>query len=188
MITMLTPSERAYNYGRMSHDEYAHWYAARIGVEGGDIISAGQKRSLHLIEEAVTALLVIEVVEEVTEGPLERVYEATSEVITPEIATPEEIGDSEDFPTELTYDAMTVKELKALCKDRELPVYGTKAELALRLKRSDEGISESTTETEAPADAAADVESDIPADEAAVTNGETNDNSNSEQELIDETA
>jgi hypothetical protein len=186
---MLTPSEKAYNYGRMSNDEYAHWYAARIGVEGGDIISAGQKRSLHLIEEAVTALLQPVVIEEVIEESPETVYEATSEVITPEIATPEEIGDSEDFPTDLTYDAMTVKELKALCKERGLPVYGTKAELALRLKRNDEGISESPTETEAPAEeAAAEEESDIPAEEAAMTNGETNDDSNSEQELIDEEA
>jgi hypothetical protein len=84
---------------------------------------------------------------------------------------------------------MTLKELQALCKDRGLPVYGTKAEIALRLKRDDEGISESTTETEAPEESAADVESDTPAEEAAVTNGETNDqNNSSEQEPLDETA
>ena len=83
--------------------------------------------------------------EEVADEVTETVYEATSD-----LAAPEDIGDSEDFPTELTYDAMTVKELQALCKDRGLPVYGTKAEIALRLKRDDEGISESTTETEAP--------------------------------------
>jgi hypothetical protein len=132
---------------------------------------------------AVDALLQPVVVEEVIDVIPEEVFEAASE-----LATPEEIGDSEDFPTELTYDAMTVKELKALCKERGLPVYGTKAELALRLKRNDEGISESTTETEAPEESAAEVESDTPAEEAAVTTGETNDqNDSSEQELIDET-
>ena len=180
---MLTPSIRANHYDKLSHDEYAHWYASQVGVTEGDIVSAGKKRSLHLIEEAVDALLQPVVVEEVIDVIPEEVFEAASE-----LATPEEIGDSEDFPTELTYDAMTVKELKALCKERGLPVYGTKAELALRLKRNDEGISESTTETEAPEESAAEVESDTPAEEAAVTTGETNDqNDSSEQELIDET-
>ena len=180
---MLTPSIRAKQYSKLSHAEYASWYGQQIGVTSGDLVAAGEKRSLHLIEEAVKALLEPVIEEEVVEPLPEEVFEATSE-----LATPEDIGDSEDFPTELTYDAMTVKELQALCKDRGLPVYGTKAEIALRLKRDDEGISESTTETEAPEESAAEVESDPPAEEAAVTTGETNDeNSSSEQELIDET-
>jgi len=171
---MPTPSERAYQYGKLSHAEYASWYGQQIGVVSGDLVAAGEKRTLGLIEKAVEACL---------PAPIEEVVE-----VEEELATPEDIGDTENFPAELTYDAMTAKELKALCKDRGLPVYGTKAELALRLKRDDEGISESPTETEAPADeAAAEEESDTPADEAAVTIGETNDeNSNSEQELIDE--
>ena len=180
---MVTPAQRAKKYGELSYAEYALWYASEIGVTEGDIAAAGKMRSVELIEDAVTALLPTVDEQDVAEEPTEEVYEATSE-----LATPEEIGDSEDFPTDLTYDAMTVKELQALCKDRGLPVYGTKAEIALRLKRDDEGISESTTETEAPAEAAAEVESDTPA-EAAVTNGETNDeNSSSKQESFDETA
>lgn len=180
---MLTPSIRAKQYSKLSHEEYALWYASEVGVTEGDIAGAGKRRSLHLIEEAVNALLEPVIEEEVVDALPEEVFEATSE-----LATPEDIGDSEDFPTELTYDAMTVKELQALCKDRGLPVYGTKAEIALRLKRDDEGISESTTETEAPEESAAEVESDTPAEEAAVTIGETNDQDNSsEQELIDET-
>ena len=166
---MVTPAQRAKKYGELSYEEYALWYASEIGVTEGDIAAAGKMRSVELIEDAVTALLPTVDEQDVAEEPTEEVYEATSE-----LATPEEIGDSEDFPTDLTYDAMTVKELQALCKDRGLPVYGTKAEIALRLKRDDEGISESTTETEAPAEAAAEVESDTPAEEAAVTNGETN--------------
>mgnify|MGYP003140129264 CR=1 FL=1 len=178
---MITPALRAKKYGKLSHEEYALWYASQIGVTEGDIVAAGKKRSLGLIEDAVTALLPTVVEEEVADEVTETVYEATSDLAAPE--------DSEDFPTELTYDAMTVKELQALCKERGLPVYGTKAEIALRLKRDDEGISESTTETEAPEESAADVESDTPAEEAAVTNGETNDqNNSSEQEPLDETA
>jgi hypothetical protein len=173
---MITPALRAKNYAKLSHEEYALWYASQIGVTEGDIIAAGKKRSLGLIEEAVTALLPIVVKEEVADEVTETVYEATSN-----LATPEDIGDSEDFPTELTYDAMTVKELKALCKERGLPAYGTKAELALRLKRDDEGISESTTETEAPEESAAEVESDTPVEETAVTTGETNDQNDSSE-------
>ena len=166
---MLTPSIRAKHYSKLSHAEYASWYGQQIGVTSGDLVAAGEKRSLHLIEEAVKALLEPVIEEEVVEPLPEEVFEATSE-----LATPEDIGDSEDFPTELTYDAMTVKELQALCKDRGLPVYGTKAEIALRLKRD--------------AEAAAEESSDAPAEEAAVTTGETNDeNSSIEQELIDET-
>lgn len=176
---MITPSERGYHYGIKTPDEYAHWYAAKIGVVNGDIIAAGQKRSLHLIEEAIDALLIPLVVEEVSDALPEEVYEATSEV------TPEEIGDSVDFPSDLTYDAMTVKELKAQCTSRGLPTSGTKAEIALRLKRSDEGISESMTDTEAPEESAAEDESDAPADKAAVTKGETNDHSDNKQKSID---
>ena len=168
---MLTPSIRAYNYSIKSHDAYAHWYASQIGVTNGDIIAAGQKRSLHLIEEAIDALLIPLVVEEVSDALPEEVYEATSEV------TPEEIGNSVDFPSDLTYDAMTVKELKAQCTSRGL--------IALRLKRDDEGISESMTDTEAPEESAAENESDAPADEAAVTKGETNDHSDNKQKSID---
>tara|TARA_R110000796_G_scaffold238875_2_gene359379 strand:- start:1378 stop:1929 length:552 start_codon:yes stop_codon:yes gene_type:complete len=182
MIIMLTPSIRAYNYSIKSHDAYAHWYAAQIGVTNGDIIAAGQKRSLHLIEKAVNALLNTVVVEEVSDTLPEEVFKATVE-----LATPEEIGDSKDFPADLTYDAMTVKELKVQCTSRGLPTSGTKAEIALRLKRDDEGISESMTESEAPAETAAEDESDAPADEAAVTKGETNDHSDNKQKSIDET-
>ena len=107
---MVTPAQRAKKYGELSYEEYALWYASEIGVTEGDIAAAGKMRSVELIEDAVTALLPTVDEQDVAEEPTEEVYEATSE-----LATPEEIGDSEDFPTDLTYDAMTVKELQALC-------------------------------------------------------------------------
>ena len=119
----------------------------------------------------------------------EEVAEVSEEVESDsgeESITSEEIPNSQDFPESLSYDAMTVKELKAECKSRGLPIYGTKAELALRLKRDDEGISESTADTETPVDeTAVEDESDIPADNAAMTNGETNENSG-EQKPVNE--
>ena len=50
---MLTPALRAKKYGELSHEEYALWYASQIGVTEGDIVAAGKKRSLGLIEDAV---------------------------------------------------------------------------------------------------------------------------------------
>mgnify|MGYP004451044363 FL=1 len=76
---------------------------------------------------------------------------------------------------------MTLAELREECKQRGLPYSGTKAELALRLRRDDEDIEEETTaESEAPADAAADEQPDAPDDESAVTEVEENASSGQE--------
>ena len=85
----------------------------------------------------------------------------------PEAAAPEE----NPFPESVQeYDSWTLAELKEATKERGLASYGTKAELALRLKQDD--IPSDTNEVEAPAEeAAADTESEAPAD-AAATNGE----------------
>ena len=59
------------------------------------------------------------------------------------------------FPEEIQkYDSLTVVELKAICVERGLPVYGTKAELILRLKQNDipEEESDGPTEVVAPED------------------------------------
>jgi hypothetical protein len=73
---------------------------------------------------------------------------------------------------------MTLVELREECKRRGLPYYGTKAEVALRLKRDDEGIEESTPTPEAPdEESAAEEEVDAPADEAAATEVEMNEDS-----------
>tara|TARA_R110002012_G_scaffold41648_3_gene113840 strand:- start:24653 stop:25243 length:591 start_codon:yes stop_codon:yes gene_type:complete len=187
-----------YHFQRKSPLEYAIWYAEQKDITID--LEVDYSKNKGLIEEQVLGQIPEEVFkatseegiqdekesEESSEVPVgEEVTEVSEEIEavsvgeTPvEVLTSEDIGNSSDFPESLSYDAMTVKELKEECKSRGLPIYGTKADLALRLKRSDEGISESTTETETPADeAAVEEESDIPADEAAMTNGETNENS-----------
>ena len=70
---MLTPALRAKKYGELSHEEYALWYASQIGVTEGDIVAAGKKRSLGLIEDAVAALLPTVVEEEVADKVTETV-------------------------------------------------------------------------------------------------------------------
>jgi hypothetical protein len=97
----------------------------------------------------------------------------------PESAAPEQ----NPFPESVQqYDSWTLAELKEAAKERGLPIYGTKAEIALRLKQDD--IPSDTDEVEAPAEeAAADTESEAPAEEAAATNGEsTNEQPNGDTE------
>ena len=153
---MPTPSECTYKYRRLSNEDFAIWYGNTLGVKPEVSVLAAQHRLRKSIQTAIDALV---------PAPVEEVVEVESV---------EDIPNTEAFPSDLSYDAMTLNELREECKNRGLAVSGTKAQLSLRLKRDDEGISESTTETEAPAEAAAEVESDTPAEEAAVTNGETN--------------
>lgn len=157
---MPTPSECTYKYRRLSNEDFAIWYGNTLGVKPEVSVLAAQHRLRKSIQIAIDALV---------PAPVEEVVE---EVV--EVESVEDIPNTEAFPSDLSYDAMTLNELREECKNRGLAVSGTKAQLSLRLKRDDEGISESTTETEAPAEAAAEVESDTPAEEAAVTNGETN--------------
>jgi len=195
-----------YHFQRKSPLEYAIWFAELQDIEIDLDLDYSKNRGL--IEGQVLSQMPKEVFKPASEegenneeegnedSPIsdgEEIGEVSEEnqntsgaEVAPEGLVSDEISNSEDFPSSLSYDAMSVKELKAECKSRGLPIYGTKAELALRLKRDDEGISESTTETETPADeAAVEEKSDIPADEAAMTNGETNENSG-EQKPVNE--
>ena len=171
---MPTPAECVHKYRRLSNEDFAIWYGNTLGVKPEVSALAAQHRLRKSIQIAIDALI---------PAPVEEVVEEAVEV-----ESVEDIPNTEDFPSDLSYDAMTLIELREECKSRGLAVSGTKAQLSLRLKRNDEGISESTTGTEAPAEeAAAEVESDTPAEEAAVTNGETNAET-TEQGNITETA
>ena len=94
----------------------------------------------------------------------------------------EETGNS-PFSMDINYDSMTVRELQVICRERGLTIRGTKAEVVLRLRRNDEGITETQPtedETEAPSEEAAEEELDAPADEAAVTE-EVNENDSGQE-------
>jgi len=162
---MPTPSECVNKYRRLSNEDFAIWYGHTLGIGSGLSVCLANRRTRKGIQSGIDALVPAPVVE---------------------VESVEDIPNSQDFPSDLSYDAMSLNELREECKNRELPVSGTKAQLSLRLKRDDEGISESLTETEAPEESAAEVESDTPAEEAAVTIGETN-AENIEQESITET-
>ena len=161
---MLTPAQRVYHYRRKSPEDYATWFANAMDLTETDALRAAGLRNRELIEEAVLSASA----KEVFKAESQEIYRTESEET-------ESIPNSEEFPAELTYDSMTLNELREECKSRGLPYYGTKAEVALRLKRDDEGITEPTATTEAPAEAAAEEEPDAPAEEAAVTEVDNHD-------------
>lgn len=152
-------------YRRMGALNYARWVCEVNGVEFSEELMSDLDN--HGIHAMVSDLL----------HPVEEVLvEEINPLVQEEVANP--------FPEEIQkYDSLTVAELKAICVERGLPVYGTKAELILRLKQNDipEEESDGPTEEVAPED-----NSEAPTDEVAASNGEETDeqNSNTEQEPI----
>jgi hypothetical protein len=171
---MPTPRERVFHFRRKTPQGYGEWFAQRMGIEGEILIS---HRSRELIEEAVLSLQSTYKAE-VKIDDIET--NETEETVTP--VTADEIPNTSEFPSDLSYDAMTLAELREECKQRGLPYSGTKAELALRLRRDDEDIEEETTaESEAPdEESAADEQPDTPDEESAVTEVEENASSGQE--------
>ena len=158
-------------YRRFGALNYARWVCQANGVEfSDDMINLMDNHAIHAHVESLLAPPVKEVVDE----PAPMVEE---EVVNP-------------FPADLQeYDSLTVAELRALCKERGLPVYGTKAEIILRLKQNDTGeIPEE--DPESPADEAAlEGDSEAPTEEVAASNGEeTNeqDSGNQQEPIIEE--
>jgi len=152
-------------YRRMGALNYARWVCEANGVEFSEELMSDLDN--HGIHAMVSDLL----------HPVEEVLvEEINPLVQEEVANP--------FPEEIQkYDSLTVAELKAICVERGLPVYGTKAELILRLKQNDIPEEESDGPTD---EVAPDENSEAPTDEVAASNGEETDeqNSNTEQEPI----
>lgn len=150
-------------YRRLGALQYARWVCQANGVTFSEEMMANLDN--HGINAMVANLM----------NPVE---EEVNLLVEEVVANP--------FPEEIQkYDSLTVVELKAICVERGLPVYGTKAELILRLKQNDipEEESDGPTEVVAPED-----NSEAPTDEVAASNGEEiNDkNSSNKQEPVNE--
>ena len=204
--------ERAKRFNRISKEDYLSWMSSRTGVE---IRYVPSRERAHIDAAFEAALAVPEVVEEqpawvdVAEEVLAQAEpepEPEPEMLVDESVNqqepptspgdtiieeeqpdvPEEAPTDSPFGVDIDYDSMTVAELRDVCRDRGLTIRGTKAEVVLRLRRDDEGITEDTQpddETETPAEeAAVEESSDAPAEEAAVTEEVTNNDESSEQE------
>lgn len=205
---MPKPIIRAKRFNRMSKDEYITWLSGYIGVEA-DLVVYKQTTRAQIDEsleklmtepeiekptwvEAVENIEGVELDEEIIQDAMETIDEESvvvSEVEESEMI--EEMPTDSPFSTDIDYNSMTVRELQDVCRERGLTIRGTKADVVLRLRRNDEGITEDTQPeenvTEAPSEEAAEVTLDAPAEEAAVTEEvENNDESSEQTENIDE--
>ncbi len=141
-------------YRRMGALNYARWVCEANGVEFDDKMLELMAR--HEIESFVQ--------DKLDNPPVEITEEEINPLVEEEVVNP--------FPADVQqYDSLKVTELKELCKERNLPVYGTKAELVLRLRQNDEGITTETGETDGLAEATPDVEPEAPTEEVAASNG-----------------
>ena len=151
-------------YRRLGALRYARWVCQATGVTFSEEMMTDLDN--HGIHAMVSNLL----------NP---VAEEINPLVQEEVANP--------FPEDIQmYDSLTVVELKAICVERGLPVYGTKAELILRLKQNDipEEESDGPTEEVAPED-----NSEAPTDEVAASNGEENneqDNNTKQEPVVEE--
>ena len=153
-------------YRRLGVLGYARWVCETNGVEFDEVMVGLMDN--HAIHAHVESLL----------APVPAPANEPAPLVEEEVVNP--------FPADIQeYDSLTVAELRALCKERGLPVYGTKAEIILRLKQNDEGIIPEE-EPESPAEAALDGDSEAPTEEVAASNGEETDeqNSGNEQEPV----
>ena len=178
--------ERVQKYNRVSHSAYVSWLLARV-----DMPMRPSYLALRTREDVDMAILgAIEV------GPVETPnwVEAAKEVLSPtdvEVEEPEvtDLQPPEDEPAPVApqdnpfsatdYDSWTVAELREECRARGITVRGTKAEVVLRLRRDDEGLTQDPVEPDND-------ESDAPADEAAATEDVTTDADSGETSDIEE--
>jgi len=154
-------------YRRLGALGYAQWVCKANGVKFSDDML--KLMDNHTINAYVADIL---------NNPVEVVIEEEINPMAVETA-------STPFPADIQqYDSLTVVELKETCKENGLPVYGTKAELILRLKQNDDGVTDGPTEKVAPEETP-----DAPAEIAAVTNGSEIDetkNSDEQEPVIEE--
>ena len=147
-------------YRRLGPVGYAKWV---IKANGLDLVETDiDCASNHTIHAAIADIL---------NNPVEVVEEEINPLVQENAPSPFVVDG-------VQYDSLTVVELRELCKERGLPVYGTKAEIVLRLKQNDEGVTDGPTEEVAPEETP-----DAPTEEVAVTNGsEMNEKTSSDEQ------
>tara|TARA_B100001094_G_scaffold328700_1_gene389701 strand:- start:1970 stop:2464 length:495 start_codon:yes stop_codon:yes gene_type:complete len=157
-------------YRRLGALGYARWVCEANGVEFDDeMVSLLDNHEIHACVEGKMT-------------PVPAPANEPAPLVEEDVVNP--------FPADIQeYDSLTVAELRALCKERGLPVYGTKAEIILRLKQNDGGVIPEE-DPESPAEEAAlEGDSEAPTDEVAASNGEeTNekDSSDKQEPVIEE--
>ena len=196
--------QRVRFYRKHGRDAYVAWLLEEVGLEGQDVPYDARYEIDDYVQNVMNptpswveaAQEVVAKTPEEVDAEYEEKWEEAKEAISPpsdSLWQEEEVEEeeeevievaSQDNPfsdTEVDYNSWTVVELRAECKERGLPVYGTKAEIVLRLRRDDDAVTQpEQDETEAPSEEAAEESSDAPSEEAA-TEEVTNNAADSEQ-------
>jgi len=182
-----------------TREDYIAWLCEEVGIDTQDVPYDARFEIDDFVQNVVKTPSWVEAAQEVmsktpeeVDAEYEEKWEESKEAISPEEEVEEEAievaGESNPFSdSEIDYNSWTVVELRAECKERGLPVYGTKAEIVLRLRRNDD---ESMTqpeedETEAPSEEAVEESSDTPSEEAVTE--EVNENAADSEQGSDTT-
>ena len=174
MITMLpVPRARVRYFRRYGRDLYIAWLSDFLGL-GDTQVTAHTRQAIDAyLLSLVTKPSWVEAAEQVVEDIAE---EEEGEVLVESPFTPTD------------YDSWTVRELQDECRTRGITIRGTKAEVVLRLRRHDDGLTTQTEddETEAPSEEAAEESSDAPSEEAVTPEVNENATDSEQGEYTDE--
>jgi hypothetical protein len=160
-------------YRRLGPVGYAKWVCQANGLELQFFLDTIQDK--ELIIGLMNNHTIHALAADILNNPVEVVEEEINPLVQEEAPSPFVVD-------EVQYDSLTVAELRKLCKERGLPVYGTKAEIVLRLNQDDEGVTDGPTEEVAPEETP-----DAPTEEVAAPNGseiDEQETSSDEQEPI----
>ena len=188
MNKLPSPIRRVRHFRSKTREDYIAWLCEEVGIDTQDVPYDARFEIDDFVQNVVKTPSWVEAAQEVisktpeeVDAEYEEKWEETKEAMSPpsdslwqeeeevEEAAIEVAGENNPFSdSEIDYNSWTVVELRAECKERGLPVYGTKAEIVLRLRRDDD---ESMTqpeedETEAPSEEAVEESSDTPSEEA----------------------
>lgn len=189
--------ERAYWARRLSLEGYVNWLAESMDLPIDENMYGKSKNVIDYRYQTMMADKPswVEAAEEVLSPTNDTEIEVEEPLVVGDLQPADnnyEVAEESNPFTDFNYDAMTVAELRDICRERGLIVRGTKAEIILRLRRDDDGIEKETVdtdndETEAPAEeAAAEELSDAPSEEEAATEEVTNNANSGETNNTDE--
>jgi len=171
-------------FRRHGRDAYVDWLISELGINAQDIPYSTRAKIDEFARGLLNPPTWVEAAQEVmsktpeeVDAEYEEKWEETKSNIFPNREVEEEeveeeaievAGENNPFSdSEIDYNSWTVVELRAECKERGLPVYGTKAEIVLRLRRDDDTVTQpEEDETEAPSEEAVEESSDTPSEEA----------------------
>lgn len=189
MNKLPSPIRRVRHFRSKTREDYIAWLCEEVGIDIQDVPYDARFEIDDFVQNVVKTPSWVEAAQEVVSKTTEEVdaeyeekWEEARGSISPNREVEEEeveeeeveeeaievAGENNPFSdSEIDYNSWTVVELRAECKERGLPVYGTKAEIVMRLRRDDDTVTQpEEDETETPSEEAVEESSDTPSEEA----------------------